>query len=123
MAKHLDKVVGIDIDEDRVDMARKNTKLYKVDNVEFIQGDVLDIELLKSIDADIALLDPGWSTRPMDRNIRFIEKRAVYGRFGAKRGSWVTPDVRLYGIRKRYPAFKNAWLVFCINSMIHNMFY
>jgi len=68
LAKHLDKVVGIDIDHDRVDMSRKNAKLYEVDNVEFIQGDVLDIELLKSIDADIALLDPGWATRLMDRS-------------------------------------------------------
>lgn len=68
LAKRFDKVVGIDIDQDRVDMARKNAKLYEVDNVQFIRGDVLDINLLKSIDAEIALLDPGWATRPMDRS-------------------------------------------------------
>ena len=68
LAKRLNKVVGIDIDQDRVDMARKNAKLYEVENVKFIKGDVLDIELLKSINADIALLDPCWSTRLMDRS-------------------------------------------------------
>lgn len=68
LAKQINKVTGIDIDHDRVGMARENAKLYEVNNVEFIQGDVLDIKLLKSIDADIALLDPGWSTRLMDRS-------------------------------------------------------
>lgn len=68
LAKHLNKVVGIDINQDRVDMARKNARLYNVNNVQFIKGDVLDIELLKSINADIALLDPGWSTRLMDKS-------------------------------------------------------
>ncbi|MBD3363257.1 hypothetical protein GF362_06060 [Candidatus Dojkabacteria bacterium] len=68
LGRHLDKVVGIEIDEDRVVMARKNAILYGVDNVQFIRGDVLDIKLLKSINADIAFLDPGWSTRLMDRS-------------------------------------------------------
>lgn len=68
LAKRMGKVTGVEIDKDRVEMARKNAKLYGVDNVEFIQGDVLDVELLKSIEADVALLDPGWATRPMDRS-------------------------------------------------------
>jgi len=69
LAKRFDKVVGIDIDEARIEMARKNVELYEVaSKVQFVKGDVLDVELLKLIKADIALLDPGWSTRPMDRS-------------------------------------------------------
>ena len=68
LAKRFDKVIGIDLDQNRVEMARKNAKLYEVDNVQFIAGDVLDVELLKNIDAGIALLDPGWATIPMDRS-------------------------------------------------------
>ncbi|MCA9385987.1 methyltransferase domain-containing protein [Candidatus Dojkabacteria bacterium] len=68
LAKKIDKVIGIDSNPDRVSMARKNAELYEIDNVQFIHGDVLDSDLLKSIDADIALLDPGWSTRVMDRS-------------------------------------------------------
>lgn len=68
LAKCLNKVVGIDNNQDRVDMACKNAKLYAVNNIHFIQGDVLNIDLLKTIDADIALLDPGWSTKLMDRS-------------------------------------------------------
>lgn len=69
LARRLDHVVGVDINELRIEMARKNAKLYGVsNNIEFITGDVLDINLLKSIKADIALLDPGWSTIVMDRS-------------------------------------------------------
>lgn len=68
MAKRIDKVIGVDIDENRIKMARKNAKLYGVsDKVLFIKGNVLDIKLLKTIKVDIALLDPGWSARAMDR--------------------------------------------------------
>ena len=69
LAKHFDNVIGVDINESRIKMARKNAELYGVSkNVEFIIGDVLDIDLLKSIKADVAILDPGWSTRAMDRS-------------------------------------------------------
>ena len=68
LAKRFDHVVGIENDKERIEMARKNAKLYGVENVEFIEGDVLDVELLKSIKADVAFLDPGWSTRLMDRS-------------------------------------------------------
>lgn len=68
LAKRFDKVVGVDIDEARIEMARRNAKLYNIHNVQFIKGDVLDVKLLKSIKADIAVLDPGWATRVMDRS-------------------------------------------------------
>jgi predicted RNA methylase len=69
LAKQMDWVIGVDSNESRIEMARKNAELYEVSNkIKFIVGDVLDIELLKTIKADVALLDPGWSTKTMDRS-------------------------------------------------------
>ncbi|MBD3363247.1 methyltransferase domain-containing protein [Candidatus Dojkabacteria bacterium] len=68
LAKRFEKVIGIDINKKRIEMARKNARLYKANNIEFIKGDVLNPKLLKTIKADVAVLDPGWSTRVMDRS-------------------------------------------------------
>ncbi|MDP2933272.1 MAG: methyltransferase domain-containing protein [bacterium] len=69
LAKRLSNVVGVDSNNSRIEMARKNAVLYGVSGkTKFIVGDVLDIELLKSIKADVAVLDPGWATRLMDRS-------------------------------------------------------
>lgn len=65
IARKAHRVYGVDIDSKRIEYARKNAKLYNVSNVEFILGNVLDEELLKSIKADVALLDPDWS---VDKN-------------------------------------------------------
>lgn len=69
MAKHFDQVIGIDNDKKRIEMAEKNAKLYGVaQKTKFIVGDVLDEKLLKSIRADVAILDPVWAAVPMDRS-------------------------------------------------------
>ena len=62
LAKKLVYVYGIDMDTDRIISAKKNAQLYGVQNkTEFIQGNVLDETLLKSIQAEVAILDPDWS--------------------------------------------------------------
>lgn len=66
LAKKMDKVYGVEREESRIEDAKYNAHLYGVDeHVEFIQGDVLDEDLLKSIKADVAILDPDWS---VDKN-------------------------------------------------------
>ncbi len=62
LAKKLDYVYGIDMDEERIVSAKKNAQLYGVQNrTEFIQGNVLDENLLQNIQAEVAILDPDWS--------------------------------------------------------------
>ncbi len=62
LAKKLEYVYGIDMDTERIISAKKNAQLYGVQNkTEFIQGNVLDEILLKSIQAEVAILDPDWS--------------------------------------------------------------
>ena len=62
LAKKLEYVYGIDMDKERIVSAKKNAQLYGVQNkTEFIQGNVLDENLLKSIQVEVAILDPDWS--------------------------------------------------------------
>ncbi len=68
LAKEIDKVYGVDIDEKRIESARKNAQSYGMDNIEFIHGDVLDVKLLKKIKAEVAIIDPDWSSAGDDKN-------------------------------------------------------
>lgn len=70
LAKKMDKVYGVELDKKRIEDAKYNAQLYGVDKkVEFICGNVLDENILKNIDAEVAILDPDWSgdkKRPQD---------------------------------------------------------
>jgi predicted RNA methylase len=68
LAKKINKVYGVDINPNRLSDARKNLDLYNVSNVEFIEGSVIDEELLKTIKADVAILDPDWSIEGNDKD-------------------------------------------------------
>ncbi|MFS8540857.1 MAG: 23S rRNA (uracil(1939)-C(5))-methyltransferase RlmD, partial [Tissierellales bacterium] len=58
MAPVAKKVIGIEIVEEAVAMARENAKLNGLDNVEFIVGDVLkEVENIK-IKPDLIIIDP-----------------------------------------------------------------
>ena len=60
-AKH-SKVVAIDKSKKRLMDAKKNANLYGVEkNIKFIQGDVLDKNLLKSVKTDVVYMDPDWA--------------------------------------------------------------
>jgi adenylosuccinate synthase len=67
LAKKISKVVGIDIDAQRIDMAKQNAKIYEVsNNTSFICGSGLDEELLQHIASNnqgkklLCIIDPDW---------------------------------------------------------------
>ena len=62
LAKVMGRVCAVDIDSKRIEDARQNAKLYGTEEkIDFIHGDALDAELLKTIDAEVVVLDPDWS--------------------------------------------------------------
>lgn len=66
LAKHMEHVYGIELDKKRIADAKYNASLYGVsEKIDFIEGNVLDQNLLKNIKAEIAILDPDWS---IDKN-------------------------------------------------------
>jgi len=75
MASNAKKVVGVEIVEEAVESAKENTKLNKLDNCEFIAGDVLKvIDDLKD-KPDIIIVDPPRS----GINPKALPKIASYG--------------------------------------------
>lgn len=70
LAKKMDKVLAIDINKERIGNAKKNAKLYGVsEKIDFINGDVLDENLLKKLSVDVAVLDPDWSKNETDKSL------------------------------------------------------
>ncbi|VVB74838.1 Release factor glutamine methyltransferase [uncultured archaeon] len=74
LAKQMKKVTGVDINQENIFAAKKNAVLYGVsDKTEFILGDVLSVKLLKSIKAEVAVLDPDWSNQDSDKTKHVLE--------------------------------------------------
>jgi trimethylguanosine synthase len=70
LAQSMEKVTGVDISHDRVRDAKHNAELYGVeDKTDFIVGDVLDPDLLQSISAEVAILDPDWSLSGAEKSV------------------------------------------------------
>lgn len=92
LAGKIDKVIGVDLEKSRINDARKNAKLYGVENkVEFIIGDALDYNLLKNLSAEVAVLDPDW-------NIKETEKLTC-----ANKIDGTLPSMReMFNLTKRY---------------------
>lgn len=62
LAKVMEKVYAVDIDPNVIKNARHNARLYDVpDKIKFITGDATDEKLLKTLSADVTVLDPDWS--------------------------------------------------------------
>lgn len=61
-AKYFDKVIAIDLDAGRLEMARHNATIYGVaDRIEFIHGDVFDIlKSIGDIKPDLVFMSPPW---------------------------------------------------------------
>lgn len=60
------RVIAVDVSEDRLAMARHNAAIYGVaDRIEFVHADVLDV--LRGQRADRLVLDPPWGGRDYDR--------------------------------------------------------
>jgi len=61
-AKQSKSVIAVDNNNKRLNHARKNAKLYGVEKkIKFIQGDVMNENLLKSVKADVVYMDPDWA--------------------------------------------------------------
>jgi len=70
IASFIPMVVGVDLDPKRIEAAKQNAKTYGVeDRTEFVVGDVLDESLLKTIKAEVAILDPDWSAAGSDKSV------------------------------------------------------
>lgn len=76
-----ERVIGIEIVEEAVEMARENAKLNDLDNVEFIAGDVLkEVDNLKET-PDLIIIDPprdGINPKAINKIIDFNPKTFVY---------------------------------------------
>lgn len=82
MAPVASKVTGIEIVNEAVDAARENAKLNKLENCNFIAGDVLkEIDKLKDRKPDIIILDPprdGIHPKAIQKIIDFKCKEIIY---------------------------------------------
>lgn len=70
LAQRIEKVIAVDLNENRIKNAKKNTELYGVgDKIKFIAGNVLHQKMLSSIEADVAVLDPDWSAEGNEKSL------------------------------------------------------
>ena len=85
MSQYAKKVYGIEIVEEAVKAAKENAKINKVENAEFIAGDVEKVltELIqtRSIIPDIIMVDPprkGLDNISIDNILKISPKRVIY---------------------------------------------
>lgn len=81
MAPVAKKVIGIEIVEEAVEMAKKNAKINGLDNVEFIAGDVLQAVDGLKIQPDLIVIDPprdGIHPKAINKIIDFNPETFVY---------------------------------------------
>ncbi|XP_013172549.1 PREDICTED: trimethylguanosine synthase [Papilio xuthus] len=72
-AKTCHKVIAIDIDPSKIEMARHNASVYGVENIEFIVGDFF--ELASKLKAEMVFLSPPWGGPNYSQNQKYdIEK-------------------------------------------------
>jgi trimethylguanosine synthase len=63
-------VIAIDIDPDKIRMARHNARIYGVeDKIEFINGNFL--EIAPTLEADVVFLSPPWGGPNYKKNKQF----------------------------------------------------
>ena len=85
MAKYAKKVYGIEIVEEAIKDAKENAKLNKVDNAEFIAGDVElildDLINNKKVIPDVIMIDPprkGLDNKSIENILKVSPKKMVY---------------------------------------------
>lgn len=73
-AKTCKKVYAIEIDEEKIKLAKKNMQILGWKNIEFIHGDALSDKVLKQLkDVDIVFCDPERSPEERKRNVATIK--------------------------------------------------
>ena len=85
MSKFAKKVYGIEIVGEAVKNANENARLNKIENVEFLEGDVEkvldDLVNKKNVEADIIMVDPprkGMDNRSIENILKVKPKKIVY---------------------------------------------
>ena len=85
MAKYAKKVYGIEIVEEAIKDAKENAKLNKVDNTEFIAGDVEvvldDLINNKNVIPDVIMVDPprkGLDNKSIENILKVKPKKMIY---------------------------------------------
>ena len=74
LGKECEKVYAVERDVEKLEYAKKNCELYKVNNVEFILGDALSQEVKNKIkDADIIFSDPARTLSEKERTLSDLE--------------------------------------------------
>lgn len=81
VAPNAKKVIGIELIEEAVEAAKENAKLNRLDNCEFLAGDVAEIIKKVTDKPDIIILDPprtGVHPKALDYVIKFKAKEIIY---------------------------------------------
>ena len=85
MSKYAKKVYGIEIVEEAIEDAKENAKINKMDNTEFISGDVEEVldDLInnKKIIPDVIMVDPprkGLDNKSVENILKVSPKKVVY---------------------------------------------
>ncbi len=81
ISPHVNKVIGIEIDENAVQQARENNKINNIDNCEFIQGDVRKVLDENKENVENIIVDPprpGLHSEVINHIIDISPKRIIY---------------------------------------------
>jgi len=58
LSKHIERVVGVEMNGDAIFSAKKNAFMNGINNVEFVEEDVHKSEIIKEVSPDLVVLDP-----------------------------------------------------------------
>ena len=81
ISPNVNKVIGIEIDENAVQQARENNKINNIDNCEFIQGDVRKVLDENKENVENIIVDPprpGLHSEVINHIIDISPKRIIY---------------------------------------------
>ena len=83
VSKYAKKVYGIEIVKEAIEMAKENAKINKIENVEFITGDVEYAfgKLLNKVEPDIIIVDPprkGLDSNSIENILKVKPKKLIY---------------------------------------------
>jgi 23S rRNA (uracil-5-)-methyltransferase RumA len=81
ISPHVNKVIGIEIDENAVQQARENNKINNINNCEFIQGDVRKVLDENKENVENIIVDPprpGLHSEVINHIIDISPKRIIY---------------------------------------------